>query len=172
MSSDPAIQSRALRQTLGAFITGVTVVTTRDSLGILYGVTANSFNSVSLEPPLVLWSQSKTSRSYRAFQESGHFVVNILAIEQTELAQHFARSIDDKFRGLLYTEGVGGCPVLEGTAAHFECSTVACHPGGDHVIYIGRVERMYRSERQPLAFGDGGFMVAQPLGQKKSAVAA
>jgi len=134
-------------------------VTTRDAQGVPHGVTANSFSSVSLEPPLVLWSQALTSRSLPAFRESEHFAVNVLAEDQIEASKHFARPQDDKFAGLSYGEGLGGVPVLEGTVAHLECVKVAEYPAGDHVIYLGRVERVSHSGRRPLAFSHGRYMV-------------
>ncbi len=151
--------SRQLRNVLGTFTTGVTIVTTRDEQGVHHGVTANSFSSVSLEPPLVLWSQALTSRSFAAFRDSEYFAVNILADDQIELSNHFAKSRDDKFANVSFTEGLGGTPVLAGTVAHFECAKVASYPAGDHVIYVGRVERVGHSGRRPLAFAHGRYMV-------------
>jgi len=151
---------RQLRNVLGAFVTGVTVVTTRDAAGVAHGVTANSFSSVSLEPPLVLWSQALTSKSYPAFHASSHFTVNILAEDQVELSNHFARSRDDKFDGVGAEDGLNGSPVLAGAAAHLECVKVAEYPGGDHVIYLGQVQRIGHAERRPLAFGAGRYMAA------------
>jgi flavin reductase (DIM6/NTAB) family NADH-FMN oxidoreductase RutF/DNA-binding IclR family transcriptional regulator len=151
---EPAtVDPRQLRNVLGAFVTGVTVVTTRDSSGADHGVTANSFSSVSLDPPLVLWSQSLSSKSYPAFRDSERFVVNILADDQVGISNHFAKSREDKFSGIEHRLGLGGAPILEGTAAHLEC-------GGDHVVYLGRVENFARSSRRPLAFGSGKYMVA------------
>lgn len=153
-------EQRQLRDVLGTFITGVTVVTTRDAAGTAHGVTANSFSSVSLDPPLVLWSQSLTSKSCAAFQSSEHFAVNILADDQIAISNHFAKSRDDKFNGIAHTTGLGGVPVLDGVSAHLECVKVASYPGGDHVVYIGRVERISHSTRTALAFGGGKYMVA------------
>ena len=151
--------SRQLRNILGTFTTGVTVITTRDKEGKRHGVTANSFSSVSLEPPLVLWSQALTSKSLPAYTEADHFAVNILADDQIGLSNHFAKAAEDKFASIPYTEGLGGVPVLEGTVAHFECRKVAAYPAGDHVIYIGQVERVSHSGRRPLAFAHGRYMV-------------
>lgn len=161
------IDSRALRKTLGAFTTGVTVITTLDADGKAYGVTANSFNSVSLDPPLILWSQSLTSSSYPAFRDCDRFVVNILADHQIHVSNQFAKSGDDKFRGIGVTPGLGGVPIIDGCAAHLECEKIAAYPGGDHVVYLGRVARMERAARRPLAFGDGRYMVtfAHDLGE-------
>ncbi|MEB0060117.1 flavin reductase [Variovorax sp. LG9.2] len=160
MSDTPTFDKRQLRDVLGTFVTGVTIVTTHDGDGKVHGVTANSFSSVSLDPPLVLWSQSLTSKSHPAFRDSDHFVVNILADDQIELSNRFAKSSDDKFSGVEHSAGLGGAPVLHGAAAHLECVKVASYPGGDHVVYIGRVERFRRFNGRPLAFGSGRYMVA------------
>lgn len=154
-----SFDSRQLRNVLGTFTTGVTIVTTRDANGVPHGVTANSFSSVSLEPPLVLWSQALTSRSLPAFRDSDHFAVNILAEDQVAFSQHFARQQEDKFANMEYSDGLGGVPVLRGTVAHFECVKVATYPAGDHIIYLGRVERVSHSGRRPLAFAQGRYMV-------------
>lgn len=155
----PTFDKRELRDVLGTFVTGVTVVTTRAAGGKPYGVTANSFSSVSLDPPLVLWSQSVSSSSHPAFRDTEHFAVNILADDQVHLSNHFAKSADDKFSGIAHSDGIGGAPVLHGAAAHIECVKVATYPGGDHVVYLGRVERITQGSRRPLAFGQGRYMV-------------
>ena len=154
-----AFDSREFRRTLGAFTTGVTVMTTLDTDGRAYGVTANSFSSVSLDPPLILWSQALTSSSYAAFRDCERFVVNILAAHQIGVSAQFARSGEDKFRGIDVRAGLGGVPIIDECAAYLECTKVAAHPGGDHVVYIGRVERIHRSEHRPLAYGDGRYVV-------------
>ncbi|MEJ7687374.1 MAG: flavin reductase [Variovorax sp.] len=159
-STATPFEQRQLRDVLGTFVTGVTVVTTRDAFGVAHGVTANSFSSVSLDPPLVLWSQSLTSKSYPAFRDSEHFAVNILADDQIALSNHFAKSREDKFNGIAHAAGLGGSPVLDGAAAHLECVKVAAYPSGDHVVYIGRVERIGHSNRRALAFSGGKYMVA------------
>lgn len=160
-TTSDSFNQKQLRSTLGAFVTGVTVITTCDAgSGTLHGVTANSFSSVSLDPPLVLWSQSLTSKSFPAFQNSEHFAINILADDQIELSNHFGKSRDEKFRDIEYDIGIGGIPVLRGTAAHLECVKVATYPGGDHVVYLGRVMGISQSGRRPLAFGGGKYMVA------------
>ncbi|NML31692.1 flavin reductase family protein [Paraburkholderia antibiotica] len=153
-----SIDSKSLRNTLGAFTTGVTVITTVDAEGRRFGVTANSFSSVSLDPPLVLWSQSTTSRSHPAFRDTGRFVVNILAVDQIAVSDRFARSGDDKFVGVDIDEGLDGLPIIRGAAAFLECRKVATYPGGDHVVFLGHVENMFRGERPPLAFRDGRYL--------------
>ena len=160
MSTETSLDKRQLRDVLGTFVTGVTVVTTADAAGKGHGVTANSFSSVSLDPPLVLWSQSMTSRSYPAFRDAEHFAINILADDQIALSNHFAKSAEDKFAAIPHSAGLGGVPVLDGAAAQLECVKVACYPGGDHVVYLGRIERMRRSGGRALAFGSGRYMVA------------
>lgn len=151
--------SKQLRQVLGAFPTGVTVVTTVDPAGKPYGVTANSFSSVSLDPPLILWSQSNSSSSHPAFRDSERFVVNIMADDQIHVANQFAKSGVDKFGGVPVRTGLGGVPIIDGTAAYLECRKVAAYPGGDHTIFIGMVEHVERSNRSSLAFGQGRYMV-------------
>lgn len=158
--------SHELRTTLGAFTTGVTVVTTVDATGRRHGITANSFSSVSLDPPLILWSQSLNSRSYPAFRDGERFVVNIMAHDQAHVSNQFAKAAEDKFAGVATSEGIGGMPIIEGSAAHLECVKVAAWPGGDHVVYLGRVEKIRRAPRKALAFGEGCYLVtfAQELG--------
>jgi 3-hydroxy-9,10-secoandrosta-1,3,5(10)-triene-9,17-dione monooxygenase reductase component len=153
-----AIDSKSLRKTLGAFTTGVTVITTRDADGRRYGVTANSFSSVSLDPPLVLWSQATTSRSHPAFRDTERFVVNILAVDQIHVSDRFARSGDDKFDGVEIDEGLAGLPIIRGAAAFLECRKMATYPGGDHVVFLGLVQNLFRGDSAPLAFRDGQYL--------------
>ncbi|SDR48230.1 3-hydroxy-9,10-secoandrosta-1,3,5(10)-triene-9,17-dione monooxygenase reductase component [Paraburkholderia fungorum] len=153
-----AIDSKILRNTLGAFTTGVTVITTLGADGRRYGVTANSFSSVSLAPPLVLWSQSTTSRSHPAFRDTERFVVNILAVDQIHVSDRFAKSGDDKFDGVEIDEGVAGLPIIRGASAFLECRKMATYPGGDHVVFLGLVENVFRGDRPPLAFRDGKYL--------------
>ena len=160
MTTSTSFDGRQLRDVLGSFTTGVTVITTRDADGTPHGVTANSFSSVSLDPPLVLWSQALSSKSYPAFRDSEHFGVNILAEDQVALSNHFARSQLDKFSAYQHSQGLGGVPILEGISSHLECVKVAMYPGGDHVIYMGRVERIRNEGRRPLAFMSGRYVVA------------
>ena len=159
--------SREFRRALGAFPTGVTVITTRNAQGETFGVTANSFSSVSLDPPLILWSQSTTSSSYPVFRDCDRFVVNILADHQIRVSNQFAKSGPDKFREIPTTTGLGGIPIIQDCAAHLECVKVAAHPGGDHVVYIGQVEKISRSGHRSLAFGDGKYLMtfAHDLGE-------
>jgi flavin reductase (DIM6/NTAB) family NADH-FMN oxidoreductase RutF/DNA-binding IclR family transcriptional regulator len=162
VASDRSFDTRELRQVLGSFVTGVTVITTIDSDGKPHGLTANSFSSVSLDPPLILWSQSRTAPSHSVFSACQRFAVNILADEQVEISNRFARAAADKFAGTTTRVGLGGVPLIDGSAAHLECRLVNAYPGGDHVVFIGEVERIERHSRQPLVFGGGKYMVAQP----------
>jgi flavin reductase (DIM6/NTAB) family NADH-FMN oxidoreductase RutF/DNA-binding IclR family transcriptional regulator len=158
----PPFDSRELRQVLGAFVTGVTVITALDKDGKPHGLTANSFTSVSLDPPLILWSQSLTAPSHPVFREAERFVVNILADDQVEVAKRFARGGRDKFAHCQTTPGLGGVPLIVGCAAYLECRRMDSFPGGDHVVFLGRVERTERTGRQPLVFGGGRYLIAQP----------
>lgn len=159
MSATDSLDKRQLRNVLGTFTTGVTIVTTQCQQGRMHGVTANSFTSVSLDPPLVLWSQALTSRSLEAFKDSDSFAVNILADDQIELSNHFAKSGEDKFATINYELGDSGVPLISGCASQLECTKVAMYPGGDHVIYVGHVRRTSQSGRRPLAFLGGRYMV-------------
>jgi flavin reductase (DIM6/NTAB) family NADH-FMN oxidoreductase RutF/DNA-binding IclR family transcriptional regulator len=153
--------SRELRQALGSFVTGVTVITTVDKAGNAYGLTANSFSSVSLDPPLVLWSQSLTAPSHPVFRDAERFAVNILADDQVDISNLFARGGQDKFCGIAVRSGLGGIPLIDGCSAYLECKRVTNYPGGDHAVFLGHVERIDRTSRRPLVFGSGKYMVAQ-----------
>jgi flavin reductase (DIM6/NTAB) family NADH-FMN oxidoreductase RutF len=155
--------SRELRNALGAFGTGVTIITTRDREGKPHGMTVNSFSSVSLNPPLILWSASLYANSLPAFQESSHFVVNILAHDQIELSNKFAKQSDDKFIDVDHIVAESGAPVLIGSAAHFECRNEFRHYGGDHIIFIGHVERFAYTDKPTLLFGRGKYMRGEPV---------
>lgn len=153
---DPA----TFRAALGSFVTGVTIVTASDGTGRDAGVTANSFNSVSLDPPMVLWSLARSSSSLDVFAQASHFAVHILAADQEDLSNRFARGGADKFAGLAVTRGAGNAPLLPGAAAQFQCRTAFQYDGGDHVILVGEVESFERSERPPLAFHGGRYALA------------
>jgi len=153
---------RQLRDVLGSFVTGVTVITTRDAEGKMHGLTANSFSSVSLDPPLVLWSQAISAGSHSAFRDAGRFTINILAEHQHGLANHFANRSPDKFSGIDYDLGVDSLPLLRDCSAWLECKVVACYPGGDHAIFVGSVDCIRQSTRRPLVFGGGQYLVADP----------
>jgi flavin reductase (DIM6/NTAB) family NADH-FMN oxidoreductase RutF/DNA-binding IclR family transcriptional regulator len=157
-----SFDARELRQVLGSFVTGVTVITTVDGQGRPHGLTANSFSSVSLDPPLVLWSQSKTAPSHQVFSSVDRFAVNILADDQVAVSNLFARGGADKFAGVPLQMGMGGVPLVQGCAAYLECRKVHSYPGGDHVVFVGEVERIERHPVAPLVFGGGRYLVAQP----------
>lgn len=149
-----------LRTALGSFVTGVTIVTACDGEGRDVGVTANSFNSVSLDPPMVLWSLARKSGSLSVFASASHFVVHVLAADQEELSNRFAKSGGDKFADLELERGAGGAPLLPGAAARFQCRSAYQYDGGDHVIFVGEVEAFESSARSPLAFHGGRYAVA------------
>src|SRR6201997_4977200 len=161
--------SRDLRRVLGSFVTGVTVVTTVDDEGGFHGGTANSFSSVSLDPPLVLWSQAVKSHSHPAFFKAERFAVNILAEDQIELSNRFAKSSQEKFAGLDVDIGSDGVPLLRGCSARLQCRVVSRVPGGDHTIYVGEVHAIDRAERKPLVFGNGQYLLAGPHDLAESA---
>jgi flavin reductase (DIM6/NTAB) family NADH-FMN oxidoreductase RutF len=150
-----------LRQVLSTFVTGVTVITTLDADGQPQGLTANSFNSVSLDPPLVLWSQGLRARSHPVFRAAERFTVNILADDQIPVSARFAKAGEDKFGPTPVRLGLGGVPLIEGCSAWLECRRVAAHAAGDHMIFIGEVQRIERSGRRPLAFGGGRYLIPQ-----------
>jgi flavin reductase (DIM6/NTAB) family NADH-FMN oxidoreductase RutF/DNA-binding IclR family transcriptional regulator len=154
--------TRALRQTLGAFVTGVTIVTTVDGDGTPHGLTVNSFSSVSLDPPLVLWSQSLAAPSHPVFRAAERFAVNVLAENQHALSNTFARGSADKFAHCKVRTGLGDVPLIEGCIACLECRKVDNLPGGDHMVFLGQVERIWRLPAPPLVFGGGRYLVAQP----------
>lgn len=162
MRDADAFDARELRRVLGTFVTGVTVVTTVDSDGRYHGLTANSFSSVSLDPPLVLWSQAMKAPSHATFAKADRFAINILAEDQISLSNRFAKSSPDKFAGLDVDVGLGRVPLLRDCSAWLECSVVSKLPGGDHTIYVGEVLSMRRTGRKPLVFGNGQYLLADP----------
>ena len=157
MSATITDKARLFRTALGSFATGVTIITTRSPDGTDVGVTANSFNSVSLDPPMVLWSLAKTSTSYDAFMAADSFAVHILAMDQEALSGRFAKSNTDKFDGLTVERGQGGIPLLPGCAARFQCRAAYRHEGGDHIILVGEVEEFDHDGHAPLAFHGGRY---------------
>lgn len=163
MDHPHCIDPREFRQALGMFATGVTIVTARAADGTPVGVTANSFNSVSLDPPMVLWSLARSARSLPVFTSTPHWNVHVLAQDQEALSNRFARPGDDKFAGLTLEEGLTPAPLLTGCAARFECRTAFQYEGGDHVILVGEVLRHDRSERAPLLYVAGSYAVASKV---------
>ena len=151
---------RDFRRALGQFATGVTVVTARAKDGRNVGMTVNSFASVSLDPPLVLWSVSRQAASFADFAEASHFAVNILAANQHHLSRQFSTPLIDKFEGVEISPGAAGCPLLTGASANFVCRKVRQMDGGDHVIFLGEVEEYKWRESEPLVFHYGRYRIA------------
>jgi flavin reductase (DIM6/NTAB) family NADH-FMN oxidoreductase RutF len=139
----PDFSALEFRASLGMFATGVTIVTARTDNGELVGLTANSFNSVSLSPPLVLWSLARAAGSMAAFSNGRHYAINVLAADQQALAEQFAARGTDRWVGVGFTGGASGAPLLDGAAATFECFNRSQYAEGDHVIFVGEVERCH-----------------------------
>lgn len=160
----PAFSSVEFRASLAMFATGVTIVTARTATGDLIGLTANSFNSVSLSPPLVLWSLAQAASSMAAFSAGSHYAINILAADQKDLAERFASKRADRWDGVAFADGVAGAPLLAGAAASFECFNRSRYQEGDHVIFVGEVERCsHREGAAPLLYHGGKFYTEHPL---------
>jgi flavin reductase (DIM6/NTAB) family NADH-FMN oxidoreductase RutF len=160
----PSFTAPEFRAALGMFATGVTIVTARTADGELIGLTANSFNSVSLSPPLVLWSLARKAGSMPVFEHGSHYAINILAADQRELAERFASRTADRYAGVAWREGEAGAPLLEGAVAVFECFNRSRYEEGDHVIFVGEVERCgVRAGASPLIFHGGRFFSELPL---------
>lgn len=147
--------SRLFRDALGTFTTGVTVVTCQSDAGPM-GITANSFASLSLDPPLVLWSPAKSSTRYQPFCDADRFAIHVLGEEQKDLSTAFAKRGGD-FGAMDWVTSTYGVPILDGCLARFECSRHAIHDGGDHSLIIGRVEACSFREGNPLIFSKGAF---------------
>lgn len=162
-SPSAAFDMRELRDCFGAFYTGVTVVTTRDDAGRFYGTTVNSFSSLSLDPPLILWSQRRVAATFPVFGAARYFAVNILSEDQVEISRIFSSSSPDRFAGVKTQPGLGGVPLILGCSAYLQCSRETSYPGGDHEIFVGRVEQIETMKRAPLLFGAGSYRTSQPL---------
>jgi flavin reductase (DIM6/NTAB) family NADH-FMN oxidoreductase RutF len=156
-------QSADYRQALGTFATGVTVVTAMSASGELAGLTANSFTSVSLDPPLILWCLGNTSDNLAVFQTAPYFAVNILAADQKEISNHFAKRQKDKFVSMPYRTGKGGAPLLEGCVTWLQCRMTARHEVGDHHVFIGEVEHIETTGRETLLYHQGSYAMSLPL---------
>ncbi|HKA56155.1 MAG TPA: flavin reductase family protein [Candidatus Binatia bacterium] len=152
-----AIDARELRNVMGHFVTGVTVITTRDTAGKPFGLTANAFSSLSLDPPLVLICVDKTVDCYACFEGSRVFAVNFLSEEQEHLSRRFATKGIEKFEGLAYKTGECGAPLLEGAMGHIECKLINGYDGGDHTIYVGEIQSAAASGERPLLFFKGKY---------------
>lgn len=160
----PRFSALEFRAALGTFATGVTIITAIDANGHRVGLTANSFNSVSLSPPLVLWSLSRHAGSMPVFSAGSHYAINILAADQRALAERFATKDVDRFAGVPVRAGAGGVPVIEGSAAVFECFNRSQYEEGDHVIFVGEVEHCERREgASPLIYHGGRYFTELPL---------
>ena len=157
--------TRHFRHALSQFATGVTVITTRLEDGTFLGLTASSFNSVSLEPPLILWSLGNAANSMPVFSGNSHYVVNILSEKQAWLAEQFASRKKDRFEHVPFTLSRTGHPVLEGVSAWFECHNRSRYPEGDHVIFVGEVEHCEFTPQPPLIFHSGQFLQSIPNSQ-------
>ncbi|ACO79378.1 Flavin reductase domain protein [Azotobacter vinelandii CA] len=160
--NEQGFDSRAFRRALGNFATGITVVSAATDSGRLAGVTANSFNSVSLDPPLVLWSIDKRSSSFSVFEEATHFAVNILAADQIDLSNHFARPQGDKFSSVVYEPGLSGAPLFSDCSARFQCEKYQIVEGGDHWVLIGKVVAFDDFGRAPLLYHQGAYSSVLP----------
>jgi flavin reductase (DIM6/NTAB) family NADH-FMN oxidoreductase RutF len=150
--------SRELRNALGRFATGVCLITAEDEKGNALAMTANSFSSVSLDPPLVLWSLQNNSEVYEAFASPRYFAINILSVEQQEHSNRYAKKGDHRLAPQHFTAGRFGAPIITDALVSFECEREATHEGGDHLIIVGRVRDMcQREDGDPLLFYRGGY---------------
>ena len=158
-----SFDSLAFRQAMGRFATGVTVVTTRDQAGANCGVTINSFASVSLDPPLILFCLDKAAMSYNTFRDAERFVINFLCEEQHHLSVRFSTAASDKWDGVAFDFWPSDLPALKGCLANLECRKDAVHEGGDHIIIVGRVEHLLLdSEKKPLLYYQSGYREIGP----------
>ena len=151
------MNNKNLRNVLSKFATGVTVVSTIDNDGKPVGMTANSFTSVSLDPPLVLWNIGINQPSYDAFSKAKGYSVNILSKDQKDICDLFSSSIDDKFNDIDYILSDNGFPIIQKSLAWFDCIKWNNYPGGDHQILVGEVKNFYANENEPLIFWNGSL---------------
>ena len=160
----PSFSQQEFRTALGTFATGVTIVTARSDRGDLIGLTANSFNSVSLDPPLVLWSLARAAGSMPVLSAGSHYAINILAADQKALAERFATKGTERWSGVTFAQGQSGALILAGAMASFECFNRSQYEEGDHVIFVGEVEHCHhRPDASPLLFHGGRFYTEHPL---------
>jgi flavin reductase (DIM6/NTAB) family NADH-FMN oxidoreductase RutF len=157
MNTSPQFDKQDLRRALGTFGTGVTVVTTKANNSTAIGVTANSFSSVSLEPPIILWSLLKTSPSLYAFDECGYFAINVLALNQVDLSKQFSSRLPNKFEGVQFSSGLKGLPILSGCASVFQCRTIQRLEVGDHILFLGQIEEYQHNTVETLLFCAGQY---------------
>ncbi|MGI9225202.1 MAG: flavin reductase family protein [Woeseiaceae bacterium] len=156
--NDTSTSELELRRSLGQFATGVTVVTCCAGDGAPCGITANSFSSVSLDPPLVLWNIAKVSNSLGAYLDAKHFAIHVLRADQQSFAEHFARTDHTVYNGIEYDISSDNVPILPGVLARFDCATEAIHDAGDHYIIIGRVLAHVAGDGSPLLFHAGEYL--------------
>jgi flavin reductase (DIM6/NTAB) family NADH-FMN oxidoreductase RutF len=169
-AASPDFDTQHFRRALSQFATGVTVITTRAGSGSppgapFVGITASSFNSVSLDPPLVLWSMATRANSLPMFRDGSHYIINVLSASQLDLCQRFATLKGDRFAGVDYRLSETGLPILANALAWFECHNRSRYDEGDHVIFVGEVERcgVHDNAGNPLVFHDGRFATTRPL---------
>jgi flavin reductase (DIM6/NTAB) family NADH-FMN oxidoreductase RutF len=158
--AERSVAERQFRDALAQFATGVTIITARAQNGFV-GLTANSFNSVSLEPPLIIWSLARRSRSLAIFEGVERYAVNVLAHDQIELARRFSRPHTDRFAGVAFRLGEADAPLIEGCACWLECRHHALHPTGDHMLFIGEVFASAHHRLLPLIWHGGKYRVSQ-----------
>lgn len=160
--AEPEFDPRDLRNALGCFATGVTIITADGPGDVQVGLTANSFSSVSLNPALVSWSLASHAPSMPIFQDCSHYAIHVLSRQQQELAIRFSQPRDDKFDGLKIQPGLGNAPIIPGALATFQCHNAYRHAGGDHVIFLGAVEKYDHTDGEPLVFHQGQFTDVAP----------
>jgi flavin reductase (DIM6/NTAB) family NADH-FMN oxidoreductase RutF len=165
-SSSSDFDANYFRKALSQFATGITIITTRQPDGSLIGLTASSFNSVSLNPPLVLWSLANQSSSMNAFQNATHYVINVLSADQAHLAEQFARKNIDRFANVDFTLSETGHPILNGSAAWFECQNRSRYVEGDHVIFVGEVKQCHTAPQPALVYHGSAFATTASIQNK------
>jgi len=171
IAQPPDFSAREFRNALGMFATGVTIVTAYGPGGQPVGLTASSFNSVGLHPPLVLWSLANQTSLLPVFAQATHYAIHVLTVEQRLLAERFATRGIDRFAGVAQRPGASGAPLIEGAAAVFECFNRSQYVEGDHTIFVGQVERCsHRDGATPLLYHDGMFYTEHPLGRISATV--
>ena len=164
LARPPSFSAREFRDALGLFAPRVALVPAPHAAGQPPGPTAHSFHSGSLDPPLVLWSLSRAAASMPAFANGSHYAINVLAADQKALAERFASRGVDRFAGVEHHSGISGAPLLEGAAATFECFNRSRYEEGDHVIFVGEVERcQHHGGMSPLLYHGGRFYTEHPL---------
>ncbi|MDC0039830.1 flavin reductase [Paracoccaceae bacterium] len=155
--------SKDFRAALSSFATGVTIITARDLKDEPIGMTASSFNSVSMEPPLVLWSIAKSALSAPSFTNAEFFAVHVLASDQTEISNKFAIKGEDKFSNINWSQDSNGVPIIDGVSSRFDCKTYAIHEGGDHWIILGEVIEIENNSKRGLVFSEGSYSTTSAI---------